>query len=161
MIDDAIEKFTEIVTKACARYAQEFNSSPSHIQIRFALDRQNSLRLSICKDYVLVRDERLSMIMGLKHFAGVPSAFGKNFLILNMAPDFIVNSLASLCSENNIEPIRIFAFAGVDDSLQNLRVTLWNFDQYLKDISLEKLIAGDYAEDEGSGTTQAQEQIEN
>ena len=149
MVDDIIEKFRSIVISACERYGKEMGVSPADIQIRFALDGAGDLRLTICKSYNVVKDEALSMIMGLTHILGVPTAFGKNLIILRVAPPFIKNSLETLCVEHGIASTRIFVYASLLPG-DRLRLVLYNFSDYIKDISLAKLISGESEEEQAA-----------
>lgn len=153
MIDQIISTFNKMLLDACERYAQELFVTKDRIQIRFGLDRQTEMRLTICKDRVPIRDEPLGKIMGLKYVGGVPIVFGTNLFVLNAAPPFITNALIGLCNEHQIEPLKIFVYGGVygdgkDGNNVKLRLYLNNFDKYVTDLSLKKLVTGHDNEDE-------------
>jgi len=148
MINEIVEKFKDIVIQACERYGKELFVKPSEIQIRFSIDQGGDLALSITKQHVVVRRETLARIAGIPHLGGVPMPVSMNAIIMSAAPPFIKDSLARLCEERSIEMRRIFVFAGVlEDAHDKLRLVLYNDKNYVADISLEQLVAGNMAEE--------------
>ncbi len=147
MIEQIISTFSSLLLKACDRYAKEQFVKKENIQIRFGLNHENEMRLTICKDRVAIRDEELGQIMGLKYLGGVPLVYGQNAFVLGAAPPFITKTLLGLCEEHSIEPLKIFIYAGVLPD-GRLRLYLSNFDAYVCDMSLMKLVTGADAETE-------------
>ena len=157
MIEQIISTFNKMLLDACERYAKELFVTKDRIQIRFGLDRQTEMRLTICKDGVAVRDEPLGKIMGLKYVGGIPLVYGTNAFVLGAAPPFITNALIGLCNEHQIEPLKIFVYGGVyngtaatggGQAKNELRLFLKNFDAYVTDLSLKKLVTGQDEEPE-------------
>lgn len=149
MIEQIISTFNKTLLDACERYAKELCVTKDRIQIRFGLDGNNEMRLTVCRDREAIRDEPLGRIMGLKYLGGVPLVYGTNAFVLGAAPPFITNALIGLCNEHQIEPLKIFVYGGVYGPTDNrLRLYLTNFGAYLTDLSLKKLVTGQDEDEE-------------
>lgn len=146
MIDQIISTFNKLLLDACERYANELHVTKDRIQIRFGLNRENEMRLTVCRDRVAIRDEGLGRVMGLKYVGGLPLVYGTNAFVLGAAPPFITKALIGLCDEYQIEPLKIFVYGGVLPDSNKLRLYINNYDAYVSDLTLEKLVTGHDAE---------------
>lgn len=149
MIDMIISQFNTRILNACEKYSKEFGCKRDQVYIRFGLvveENNADMRLSLCKDGKIVREESMAKVMGVKHVGSVPIPLGTEPIILGAAPSFIVNTLITLSNEREIDPANICVYAYILDD-GRLRLMLYDNLTYVCEMSLHKLVSGAEKED--------------
>lgn len=128
MVDFIIEKFNEIVSKACLRYGQEQGVGAENIQVLFRLGDENEVEYFILKEYKEIQKVTFNNILNVRiDFKG----YGM------IVPPFIQKVLLKYSEEMNVEPNKMSVIC-IPQTNSRVVLCLYSEKNFVKQVNIEE-----------------------
>ncbi len=128
MVDFIIEKFNEIVSKACSRYGQEQSVEADKIQVLFRLGDENEVEYFILKEYKEIQKVTFNNILNVRiDFKGYSM----------IVPPFIQKVLLKYSEEMNLEPNKLSVIC-IPQSNSRVVLCLYSEKNFVKQVNIEE-----------------------
>jgi hypothetical protein len=129
MVDFIVDKFNEIVYRACERYAKEENVETAAIQVLFSIDEDGEVKYEIAKSYKPIRQVTFNEILNVRiDFRG----YGM------LVPQFIGQTINGFAEEMKTRPQELFVMA-VPKTVKDVSLFLYEGKTYKQEIKLAEL----------------------
>ena len=129
MVDFIVDKFNEIVYRACERYAKEENVETAAIQVLFSIDEDGEVKYEIAKSYKPIRQVTFNEILNVRiDFRG----YGM------LVPQFIGQTINGFAEEMKTRPQELFVMA-VPKTVKDVPLFLYEGKTYKQEIKLAEL----------------------
>lgn len=128
MVDFIIEKFNEIVSKACTRYGQEQGVDASEIQVLFRLGNEAEVEYNILLKYVQLHKVTFNNILNVRiDFKG----YGM------IVPPFIQKVLLKYAEQMKVEPNKMSVIC-VSQPNNQVVLCLYSEKTFVKKVNIEE-----------------------
>ena len=128
MVDFIIEKFNEIVSKACTRYGQEQGVDASKIQVLFRLGADAEVEYYILKEYVELQKVTFNNILNVRiDFKGYSM----------IVPPFIQKVLVKYSEELKVEPNKMSVIC-ISQPNNQVVLCLYSEKTFFKRVNIEE-----------------------
>lgn len=128
MVDFIIEKFNEIVSKACTRYGQEQGVDASKIQVLFRLGADAEVEYYILKEYVELQKVTFNNILNVRiDFKGYSM----------IVPPFIQKVLVKYSEELKVEPNKMSVIC-ISQPNNQVVLCLYSEKTFVKRVNIEE-----------------------
>lgn len=129
MVEFIVDKFNEIIFKACERYGKEEGLPSSEIQVLFYLDEEGEVCYKILKKYTPFKDVTFNEILNVKiDFKGYSL----------LVPPFIKKTIIEFSEQVPASPLNLNILCVAKEN-RDVNLFLYNQRQALKEIKLEEL----------------------
>ncbi len=130
MMDFIVDKFNEIVYKACVRYGKEEGKEANQMQVLFSLDDEGEVKYKILKEYRPFKEVTFNEILGVKiDFKGY-SMF---------VPPFIKDTLNKYSEKLQTNANNLFVMCVIKRENQ-IGLFLYNEKEPVEEIILEEIL---------------------
>lgn len=128
MVDFIIEKFNEIVSKACTRYGQEQEVDATKIQVLFRLGDDAEVEYYILKEYVELQKVTFNNILNVRiDFKGYSM----------IVPPFIQKVLVKYAEEMKVEPNKMSVIC-ISQPNSKVVLCLYSEKTFVKKVNIEE-----------------------
>jgi hypothetical protein len=128
MVDFIIEKFNEIVSKACTRYGQEQGVDATKIQVLFRLGADAEVEYYILKEYVELQKVTFNNILNVRiDFKGYSM----------IVPPFIQKVLVKYSEELKVEPNKMSVIC-ISQPNNQVVLCLYSEKTFVKRVNIEE-----------------------
>lgn len=128
MVDFIIEKFNEIVSKACLRYGQEQGVEAEKIQVLFRLGDENEVEYFILKEYKEIQKVTFNNILNVRiDFKGYSM----------IVPPFIQKVLLKYSEEMKVEPNKMSVIC-IPQAKSGVVLCLYSEKNFVKQVNIEE-----------------------
>jgi hypothetical protein len=128
MVDFIIEKFNEIVSKACTRYGQEQGVDTTKIQVLFRLGADAEVEYYILKEYVELQKVTFNNILNVRiDFKGYSM----------IVPPFIQKVLVKYSEELKVEPNKMSVIC-ISQPNNQVVLCLYSEKTFVKRVNIEE-----------------------
>lgn len=129
MIEIIVDKFNEIVYRACERYGKEEGVDANKMQVLFSLDDEGEVKYSILKEYRPLKEVTFNQILNVKiDFRGYSM----------IVPPFIRDTINNCSEELQTDAKKLFVMCLVKKE-EDIGIYLYNEKEPVKEIILAEL----------------------
>lgn len=136
MVDFIVDKFDEIICKACVRYAKKYSEQGSNVvnynevQVLFKLDDELEVKYSLMKNYVPIESVTFNQLRGVKF-----DISGYSLIV----PPFIKKTLLSFGDSLCVHPT-LLSIICVCVNEEETVLYLYNGRDFVEQIKIEDLL---------------------
>lgn len=124
-----VDKFNEIVYRACERYGKEEGVEANKMQVLFSLDDEGEVKYSILKEYRPFKEVTFNQILNVKiDFRGYSM----------IVPPFIRDTINNCSEELKTDATKLFVMCLVKKE-EDIGIYLYNEKEPVKEIVLAEL----------------------
>lgn len=129
MMEIIVDKFNEIVYRACERYGKEEGVEANKMQVLFSLDDEGEVKYSILKEYRPFKEVTFNQILNVKiDFRGYSM----------IVPPFIRDTINNCSEELKTDATKLFVMCLVKKE-EDIGIYLYNEKEPVKEIVLAEL----------------------
>jgi len=130
MMEIIVDKFNEIIYKACVRYGNEEGVDGNKMQVLFSLDDEGEVKYSLLKEYRPFKDVTFNQILNVKiDFKGYSM----------IVPPFIKNTINKYSESLSTSPQNLFVMCVVKRE-NEIGLFLYNEKKPVEEIILAELL---------------------